>query len=300
MKSLNRRSFLKSTALAAAAFSLPARSWAQVEGSNSDVRVAVVGFGGRGKDHISGFRKTFWRAHHGAVRRGRRCPAQGSGQVQDNDGKPVEVFTDIRKLLESKNVDVVTIATPNHWHSLAASGRFRRARMCMRRSRFRTTCGKAASSWKRRASTRRLSRPARRAVPRARALAQAVEWVKAGNLGKIVDRARPLLQTAPEHRQSRWAAADSGGRRLRSLVRPGGEAAAHAQETALRLALGLEHRQRRSRQPGHSPDGHLPLVSRRKGTGAIRRERRRTRSATSTTAKRPTRRSFITVTRRLR
>ncbi len=32
--------------------------------------------------------------------------------------KTVEAFTDIRKLLESKNVDVVTIATPNHWHAL--------------------------------------------------------------------------------------------------------------------------------------------------------------------------------------
>ena len=57
MKSINRRSFLKSTALGAAAFSLPARSWAQVNGSNSDVRVAVVGFGGRGQSHIEAFSK---------------------------------------------------------------------------------------------------------------------------------------------------------------------------------------------------------------------------------------------------
>jgi predicted dehydrogenase len=30
----------------------------------------------------------------------------------------VESYTDIRKLLESKNVDAISIATPNHWHSL--------------------------------------------------------------------------------------------------------------------------------------------------------------------------------------
>ena len=52
MKNIDRRSFLKTSALAAAAFSMPARSWSQVEGSNSDVRFAVIGFNGRGKDHM--------------------------------------------------------------------------------------------------------------------------------------------------------------------------------------------------------------------------------------------------------
>jgi predicted dehydrogenase len=36
------------------------------------------------------------------------------------DGGQVEGFQDIRKLLDYKNLDIVTIATPNHWHSLAA------------------------------------------------------------------------------------------------------------------------------------------------------------------------------------
>lgn len=35
-------------------------------------------------------------------------------------GNPVEAFTDIRKLLEKKDLDAVSIATPNHWHSLGA------------------------------------------------------------------------------------------------------------------------------------------------------------------------------------
>src|SRR5437764_13808028 len=38
----------------------------------------------------------------------------------ENKGEKVKGYTDIRKLLEDNDVDVVTIATPNHWHSLAA------------------------------------------------------------------------------------------------------------------------------------------------------------------------------------
>ena len=57
MKRLNRRSFLTRTALATAAVSWTARSWSQVAGSNSDVRISVVGFGGRGQSHLTEFGK---------------------------------------------------------------------------------------------------------------------------------------------------------------------------------------------------------------------------------------------------
>ena len=43
--------------MTAAACSLPARSWSQVNGSNSDVRVAVVGVNGRGQSHIGEYKK---------------------------------------------------------------------------------------------------------------------------------------------------------------------------------------------------------------------------------------------------
>jgi anaerobic selenocysteine-containing dehydrogenase len=51
MKTLTRRSFLKQSALGAGVLGLSARSWA-VAGANDDIRMAVVGFNGRGKDHI--------------------------------------------------------------------------------------------------------------------------------------------------------------------------------------------------------------------------------------------------------
>jgi len=40
------------------------------------------------------------------------------GALQRRDKKPVPMFRDIRKVLEDKNIDAVSIATPNHWHTL--------------------------------------------------------------------------------------------------------------------------------------------------------------------------------------
>ena len=119
MNKITRRTFIRNSAFTAAAFSLPARSWAQVDGSNSDVRFAVIGFNGRGGDHIKEIAKVK------GARVTALCDADenvlngGVAQFQ-KDGKKVEAFKDMRRLLESKEIDAVSIATPNHWHSLAA------------------------------------------------------------------------------------------------------------------------------------------------------------------------------------
>src|ERR1051325_5829721 len=185
MKSLNRRSFLKSTALTAAAFSLPARSWAQVEGSNSDVRVAVVGCGGGGKDHIQGF------SQNSGVRITALCDADSSHAAEHSarlkdENKKVETFTDIRKLLESKNVDVITIATPNHWHSLAGIWAIQAGKDVYSEKPVSHNVWEgrqfveAARKHKKIVQTGTQSRSSREGI------AQAVEWGKAGNLGKIL------------------------------------------------------------------------------------------------------------------
>src|SRR5712671_4800495 len=116
---IDRRSFLKSTLAASAAFSLPARMHAAVEGANGDIRIAVIGFNGRGQDHIKGYLGSKGVRIVALCDVDRTVLEKGVAQLK---GKNLEVatFTDIRKLLESKEVDAVSIATPNHWHSLAA------------------------------------------------------------------------------------------------------------------------------------------------------------------------------------
>jgi predicted dehydrogenase len=119
MKTLTRRSFIRQSALAAGLLGWSARSRAAVSGANDDVRLAVVGFNGRGKDHIKAW------TNMAGVRLTALCDADSKvldAEVKrlSDKGTTVEAYQDIRKLLESKNVDAISIATPNHWHALAS------------------------------------------------------------------------------------------------------------------------------------------------------------------------------------
>jgi predicted dehydrogenase len=121
MNKFNRRSFLKSSLLAASAVGWTARSWSQVAGANERINAATVGFNGRGGNHISGMTEL---APEG-VKYVALCDVdqkvldKGIAQFAKKEQK-VDGYRDMRKLLERKDLDVVTIATPNHWHALAA------------------------------------------------------------------------------------------------------------------------------------------------------------------------------------
>ena len=122
MKHFTRREFLKSTLLTSASFALLHTRGAEASnpvGANGDIRIGVIGFGGRGKDHIKGYKELK------GVRLVALCDVDqdilDKQAKQCNDaGEQVQTYTDIRKLLENKDIDAVSIATPNHWHSLGA------------------------------------------------------------------------------------------------------------------------------------------------------------------------------------
>lgn len=109
-----RRSFLKT----AAAGLVTAASAKRVLGANDRVRVAVIGVRGRGWDHVKGYQSlsgveiaSFCDIDENVLQK-RLSDAEKLGIA-----KP-KTYVDVRKLLEDKNVDAVSIATPNHWHSL--------------------------------------------------------------------------------------------------------------------------------------------------------------------------------------
>ncbi len=115
MSKVTRRTFLAGTL--ATGFSLAA--WQRAHGANEDVRVAVVGTGGRGGDHIGGYTNGKIKG----VRLVAVCDAD-SQHVEEAAAKldkksiKVDKFADYRKLLESTEIDAVSIATPNHQHSI--------------------------------------------------------------------------------------------------------------------------------------------------------------------------------------
>ncbi len=117
MTNWTRRNFLKTTAAAAGAaatFSISGtRASGRIIGANDEVRVAVIGLNGRGGSHINEFKKL------PKVRIVALCDVDehvldGSARKLDQ----VEKYKDVRKLLENPDIDAVSIATPNHWHSL--------------------------------------------------------------------------------------------------------------------------------------------------------------------------------------
>jgi len=113
MKTVSRRRFIRNTALAGSALGFSARSWSQVSGSNNDVRVAVIGVNDRGGAHLGEFKKMK------GVRVAGLCDVDLTVLERRAQGIPsIKKFQDVRRLLESKEVDAVSVATPNHWHSL--------------------------------------------------------------------------------------------------------------------------------------------------------------------------------------
>jgi len=128
MRAINRRDFLHDSAILAAlagagigSESLAAERAVAKKGQvNDQLRVAVIGVNGRGKDHIKGLAGK----HNCLVTV--ICDADsavigGAMKLAERQQEKLPRFEqDIRKVVEDKNIDIITIATPNHWHALAA------------------------------------------------------------------------------------------------------------------------------------------------------------------------------------
>jgi len=131
---VDRRAFIAGSAAAGAAMSLPAASYAKIQGANTKVRVGFLGVGGRCQQHIDVILKMkeegkaveatavcdVWDGQvvPGVIKgRGLYPSAERCGLKADDKD---HVTKNYLKVLEQKDVDAVCIATPDHWHARMA------------------------------------------------------------------------------------------------------------------------------------------------------------------------------------
>jgi predicted dehydrogenase len=133
MGSINRRDFLHDSAALAAVLagtgvfggSLSAADKAEVKtakkgDANDTLHVAMIGVHGQGSGDLTGYAGK----HNCIVTTICDCDQAVVGKAmalaEKAQGKTPKYEQDIRRVLDDKSIDVISIATPNHWHALAA------------------------------------------------------------------------------------------------------------------------------------------------------------------------------------
>jgi hypothetical protein len=114
MKVITRRDFMKSSMAAGVALAVP---FSRALGANNDIRVAIVGFRGKGAQHIDVFHNLPGVRVVALCDPDRQILNREVKKFTDT-GEKVGAYTDVRKLLEDRNIDAIVTAAPNHWHAL--------------------------------------------------------------------------------------------------------------------------------------------------------------------------------------
>src|SRR3984893_5574923 len=119
METINRREFVKTTAGAAIAAPFIS-SLGKAHSPNDTINLAVIGVRSRGQAHYEGFGKI------PGVRIATFCDIderlfpEALTRLGKVTQQKVATETDLRRVLDDKNIDAIPIAPPDHWHALAA------------------------------------------------------------------------------------------------------------------------------------------------------------------------------------
>jgi predicted dehydrogenase len=115
----SRREFLRDLALGTVGLTvgMNARSYARIMGANDRVNFAIIGLHGRGNAHLECIRQNKGTMVSHVCDVDRRELDKFAAAVKGQFNQSPVAEKDFRKILESKDVDAVTIATPEHWHT---------------------------------------------------------------------------------------------------------------------------------------------------------------------------------------
>ena len=118
MRNISRRTFVQAGVAATATTAL-AQTKTATSDVNSKLRAAVIGVNGRGKSHIAAFEKQDNVEVVALAEPDEKVLAARATDFEKKYGRKVDTVQDMRTLFDREDIDVVGIATPNHWHSLA-------------------------------------------------------------------------------------------------------------------------------------------------------------------------------------
>jgi predicted dehydrogenase len=135
MADITRRSFLEHSLMVATAGLAAARVAEGATTNNPTTRpttqptgrvapaerigIAVIGLNGRGENHVEAYTYDDGVEVVALCDVDERTFGKAQAKLQERGRPQAKMYTDIRKLLEDKDVQAVSIATPNHWHALA-------------------------------------------------------------------------------------------------------------------------------------------------------------------------------------
>ncbi len=120
MNNKTRRDFLKKSALGGAALAIPfsAKSYNNIIGANDRIHLGVAGINSRGGAHIRAAGR-----YNEDTKVIALCDVDNRlfgktiAKFDNLNSKDITTYGDFRKMLENKNIDAVTIASPDHWHA---------------------------------------------------------------------------------------------------------------------------------------------------------------------------------------
>jgi predicted dehydrogenase len=112
MNTISRRSFFQGATIALSA--------SRVKGANDRIQVGLIGIGGRGTAHLNSYTKIPECQVAALCDVNQAARERAQARLQSATSTKAKEYKTMRELFADKDVDAVSIATPNHWHALAA------------------------------------------------------------------------------------------------------------------------------------------------------------------------------------
>ena len=162
---------------------------ARILGANDDIRLGVIGVGSRVK--IGGMGRNEIAAHLKipGVRFMALCDCDKANlrpEVEKlrSHNPSIKAYTDLRELLDDKNIDAVIVTTPNHWHALATIWACQAGKDVYVQKPRPIRSSKAADG--RGGGQVQPHRPGPNGSRERTGFAEALDYVRQGNLGKVL------------------------------------------------------------------------------------------------------------------